>query len=36
MRAISNIANVLKKPADVLKKQFIPSTTGGLETAQRL
>ena len=41
MRAISNIANVLKKLADVLTKQFVPSTNGGIkcsvyEKAQRL
>ena len=30
MRAISNIANVLKKLADVLIKQFISSTTGSI------
>ena len=41
MTAISNIAKVLKKLADVLTKQFVPSTNGGLkssvyERAQRL
>ena len=41
MRAISNIGNVLKKLADVLTKQFVPSTNGGIkcslcERAKRL
>ena len=41
MKAISNIANVLKKLADVLIKQFTSSTTGCIkrpvyERAQRL